>query len=102
MIMKAHIKQLQKTLHSLRMDLSLSQLFEKISTPEDTISFSFLSGLCTFVHMFFKKRDAQKSFEQYEIDFIMHYSNKTVDSLIEKEQAGLAFLSTTAGVGPLL
>jgi biopolymer transport protein ExbB/TolQ len=102
MIMKAHIKQLQKTTHTLRMDFSLTQLFEKISIPENTISFSFLSSLCTFVHMFFKKRDAQKNFEQYEIDFIMSYSDKTVDTLIEKERTGLSFLSTTAGIAPLL
>jgi biopolymer transport protein ExbB/TolQ len=102
MTTKAHIKQLQKTIQCLRMDFSLTQLFEKISVPEDTISFSFLSTLCTFAHMFFKKRDVNKNFEQYEIDLIMNYSDQTVDKLIEKERTGLAFLSTAAGISPLL
>jgi biopolymer transport protein ExbB/TolQ len=102
MILRTHIKHLKKTIHSLRMDLSLTQLFEKISIPEETITFYFLSTLCTFVHMFFKKRDTQKSFEQYEVDFIMNYSDQTVDKLIEKERAALPFLSTTAGIAPLL
>ncbi|HTM05618.1 MAG TPA: MotA/TolQ/ExbB proton channel family protein [Patescibacteria group bacterium] len=102
MIMRTHIKQLQKTICTLRMDLSLTQLFEKISTPEESITFSFLSTVCSFVHMFFQKRDLQKNFDQHEIDFIMNYSDQTVDKLIEKERAGLAFLSTTAGISPLL
>lgn len=102
MIMRLHIKQLKKTVHTLSIDSSLTQLFEKIALPEESISFYFLSTLCSFVHMFFKKRDAQKSFEQPEIDLIMNYANQTVDTFVEKERAGLAFLSTAAGVSPLL
>lgn len=102
MIMRAHIKNLQKTINNLPLESSLTQLFEKITLPEESIAFYFLSLVCNFVHLFFKKRDAQKSFEQNEIDLIMNYAHQTVDAFIEKERKGLPFLSTAAGVSPLL
>ncbi|RTL07108.1 MotA/TolQ/ExbB proton channel family protein [Candidatus Dependentiae bacterium] len=102
MIMRTHIKQLQKTISNLPVESSLTQLFEKITLPNESIAFYFLSDICNFVHLFFKKRDAQKSFEQHEIDLIMNYAQQTVDAFVEKERKGLAFLSTAAGVSPLL
>lgn len=102
MLMRMHIQQLKKTIASLPLESSLTQLFEKISTPNESIAFYFLSDICTFVHMFFQKRDPQKNFDQHEIDLIMNYSNQIVDTFVEKERKGLAFLSTAAGVSPLL
>lgn len=101
-VMRLHINQLKKTIHTLPIDTSLTQLFEKIAIPEESIAFYFLSTLCSFVHMFFKRRDVQKSFDQHEIDLIINYANQTVDTFVEKERNGLSFLSTSAGVSPLL
>lgn len=99
---QSHIKHLKKTILKLSIDSSLTQLFDKIAITEESVAFYFLSTLCNFVHMFFKKRDAQKKFDQHEIDLIINYAHQTVDSFVEKERAGLSFLSTAAGVSPLL